>query len=334
MQAKLNQANAEKPSFLNKFADLMKLPSFSEHMKQLEESERKPKHNSELQSIYDDTDIATDPDSFYELLNKLQDYNIESSTSTLASGQSSYFSEQIDKSGFEKRLRLREQDVEDARFIASCFNKEINYGTSDLPILYTTLPGTVEFNYATQTFPAGLYEDVFQESADHSLSIEPLVDEPENRYWQRVLSTKLSTQELTAEQLSEALSRGERLINNFCRGKNRIYFLPIDSLKQNHSSFGDVDGLRGGRVEATSIEEILDTLPTLGEEMEQSYIGSVYDAYQNPNFSSEHGVAIYGPIISKDIQYIEVERAYDIMQKRAKTMGLQSGEPISPNNMV
>jgi len=326
-----NKDNVKKSNFLNKFADLMGFPSFSEHMRQLEENEYKPKHDLKLQYLYDGADIVADPNNLDEFLKNLRDYNMESPAPTLASGQNSYFNAQIDQTGFEKRLRLQKQDAEDAKFIANCLNKDVDYDKNDLPILYTTLPGTIEFNYATQTFPAGIYEDVFQENADHSLSIQPFVDEPENLYWKRVLREKLSTQNLPSDQLTEAYSRGERLIDKFCRGKNRIYFLPIDDLRQNHSSFGDVTGLRNGHTDEKSMVELLGTMPTLDEELEQFHVGNIYEAYENPNFSSEHGVAIYGPIKSKGIKYIEVDRSYDIVQKRAKLMGLQSGELIGSN---
>lgn len=349
---KENSGNVEKASFLSKFDILSRMPSFSEHMKQKqqvksaesiqaenqttsttpeklsEQNKLAPWHDLELQHVYDAANLAEDPDNIYQLLAALQEQNIESAAPALASGQSSYFNQQIDESGFEKPLRLQNQDIEDAKFVAQCFGKMINYDNRDLPILYTTLPGTVEFNYAAQTFPAGIYEDVLQESPDHSLSTPPLVGEPENIYWQRVLTEKLSAQNLPETQIKEALVRGSRLINHFCQGKNRIYFIPINDLKLNHASFGDVDGLRDGKNSDTATQEVLQTLPTLSEQMEQSNIYDARGAYQDPNFSSEYGVAVYGPIQSEEIKYIEVERAYDIMQKRARSKGLQFGEQI------
>ncbi len=122
-------------------------------------------------------------------MRKVEDFNCTTKASFLASGQSSYFSEQIDKNGMSG-LRLRDEDIEDAKYIAECFGKQINLSNDALDILYVTLPGTTEVNYATQTFPAVIFEDVFQCSAIHELPFPPKVGEKEEVYWSRVLSQK------------------------------------------------------------------------------------------------------------------------------------------------
>ena len=58
-------------------------------------------------------------------------------------------------------LRLRDEDIEDAKYIAECFGKQINLSNDALDILYVTLPGTTEVNYATQTFPAVILKTYF-----------------------------------------------------------------------------------------------------------------------------------------------------------------------------
>ena len=132
------------------------------------------KHNPELQSIYDSVTSAglEDWEAQWEMQNRFQEFNMSAETPFLASGQSSYFNEQIDQGGMSG-LKLREQDVEDARFIAECFGKKASFSDDNLDILYTTLPGTTEMNYATQTFPAIIFEDVFQCSASHELPFRP-----------------------------------------------------------------------------------------------------------------------------------------------------------------
>ncbi len=55
---------------------------------------------------------------------------------------------------------------------------------------------------------------------------------------------------------------------------------------------------------------------------------NVSELYGDPNFSSEYGIAIYGKIPQENIQCIEVERGYDIVQRKAKQKGLKDGEAI------
>ena len=99
-----------------------------------------PKHNSELQEIYDSVISADleDWESQWEMQNRFQEFNMSAETPFLASGQSNYFNEQIYQSGMSG-LKLRDQDVEDARFIAECFGKKASFSDDNLDILYTPL---------------------------------------------------------------------------------------------------------------------------------------------------------------------------------------------------
>lgn len=329
LENKANQDTSNHSSLFEKFKTLTHLPNFSQHLEQMEQKNLAPQHDLERQKLYDDAKITENPDNLRDLLLQFELHNKESASPVLASGQSGYFTEQIMHTGFEQRLRLDDQTQADAKFIAKCFGKTINYGANQLPILYTTLPGSVEFGYATQTFPAGIYEDVFQESPERHLSTPPLAYEPERLYWQRVLSTKLDQQNLPAEQAATALSRGNRLIDSFCRHRNRVYYLPIDDLRQNPISFGDIKGLRDGQENSASMSQILQTLLTLDQTFKQNHIHDIYGTYNNANFACDYGVAIYGPIKSQHLKYIEVDRKYDILQTQAKLNGLKPGEPIN-----
>lgn len=253
-------------------------------------------------------------------------------TPFLASGQSSYFNEQIDQSGMSG-LKLREQDVKDARFIAECFGKKASFSDDNLDILYTTLPGTTEMNYAAQTFPAIIFEDVFQCSADHELPFNPKVGEKEEDYWTRVLDTKIAENEdFPQDKIKEVRERGMRLAKNFCTGKNRIYLIPIKDVLANKASFGDIMGVRGGEFrDVETTDDAMDKVLSLGE-LCTTYgrdPNNVFELYEDPNFSSEYGIAIYGKIPQENIQCIEVERGYDIMQRKAKQKGLKDGEEIN-----
>lgn len=291
------------------------------------------KHNSELQSIYDSVASAglEDWEAQWEMQNRFQEFNMSAETPFLASGQSSYFNEQIDQSGMSG-LKLREQDVKDARFIAECFGKKASFSDDNLDILYTTLPGTTEMNYATQTFPAIIFEDVFQCSAGHELPFSPKVGEKEEDYWARVLDTKIAeSKDFPQDKIEEVLERGMRLAKNFCTGKNRIYLIPIKDVLANKASFGDIMGVRGGEFkDGETTDDAMSEVLSL-EELSTTYgrdPNNVSELYGDPNFSSEYGIAIYGKIPQENIQCIEVERGYDIMQRKAKQKGLKDGEAI------
>ena len=292
------------------------------------------KHNPELQSIYDSVTSAglEDWEAQWEMQNRFQEFNMSAETPFLASGQSSYFNEQIDQGGMSG-LKLREQDVEDARFIAECFGKKASFSDDNLDILYTTLPGTTEMNYATQTFPAIIFEDVFQCSASHELPFSPKVGEKEEDYWTRVLDTKIAeNKDFPQDKIEEVRKRGMRLAKNFCTGKNRIYLIPIKDVLANKASFGDIMGVRGGEFkDGETTDDAMNEVLSL-EELSITYgrdPNNVSELYGDPNFSSEYGIAIYGKIPQEDIQCIEVEHGYDIMQRKAKQKGLKDGEEIN-----
>lgn len=291
------------------------------------------KHNSELQSIYDSVIGAglEDWEAQWEIQNRFQEFNMSTETPFLASGQSSYFNEQIDQNGMSG-LKLREQDVEDARFIAECFGEKASFSDDNLDILYATLPGTIEMNYATQTFPAIIFEDVFQCSASHELPFSPKVGEKEEDYWARVLDTKIAeNKDFPQDKIEEVRERGMRLAKNFCTGKNRIYLIPIKDVLANKASFGDIMGVRGGEFkDGKTTDDVMNEVLSL-EELSTTYgrdPNNVSELYGDPNFSSEYGIAIYGKIPQENIQCIEVERGYDIMQRKAKQKGLKDGEEI------
>ena len=324
---------AKKPS---KFEQILgKMPSFFEHIKTLRaergDSDTETaehhiiKHNQEFQAVYD---LAAAEREDWEISQKLEELNCALESPFLASGQSSYFNEQIDEKGLQG-LKLRKEDLEDAKYIAECFGKQISLSDDALDICYATLPGSTEMDYATQTFPAIIFEDVFQCSATHELPIPPKVGEKEEEYWLRVLSQKISeTEDFLADKVLEAKVRGARLAHNFCKGKNRIYLIPIKDVQDNKASFGDIAGLRGEASVETDHDKILQDTPSFGQLAADCYCSDIRSMYQNSNFTSEYGIAIYGEIRSDDLEYVEVERGYDTMQRKALQAGLVAGDEI------
>ncbi len=101
----------------------------------------------------------------------------------------------------------------------------------------------------------------------------------------------------------------------------------------NKASFGDVVGLRDGKLKKEQLNATLDNLPTF-EQLLQSFgiplnnetMG--FNPYMDPNMTSEYGIAIYGPILTKGVSFFEVDRKYDLIQKKAKEAGCISGEVI------
>ena len=91
-------------------------------------------------------------------------------------------------------------------------------------------------------------------------------------------------------------------------------------------------GVRGGEFrDGETTDDVMDEVLDL-EELCAAYgrdPNNVSELYGDPNFSSEYGIAIYGKIPQENIQYIEVERGYDIMQRKAKQKGLNDGEEIN-----
>lgn len=285
------------------------------------------KPNKQLQQLYDSND-------YYEMLMLLQEYNLSQSIPFLASGMSSYFNSQVNATGLSN-LKLSTQDIEDAKFIASCFGKTINYSDNNLSVLYATLLGTTEFNYGMQTFPAGIFEDVFQCSPDHNLPIEPIVGESESDFYCRVLDYQIShSDSFPIERRDEALTRAKRLASNFCNGKNRIYLIPFENVLNNKASFGDVAGLRDGKLSGEELKSKLDNLHSF-EQLLQVFDISITNGmspYDDPNMTSEYGIAIYGTIDSKGISFFEIDRIYDLIQKKARDMGYADGDVI-PNDL-
>ena len=201
-----------------------------------------------MQDLYNKYGYGYDYNNDTQLLIELHNYNMMQDVPYLASGQNGYFHEQIMNNGLGN-FKLNLQDIEDAKYISRCFEKNTFYSENNIPVTYATLLGTTEFNYATQSFPAGIYEDVFQCSSNHDFPIQPLVGEKEEDFYLRKLEYKIDSSNIfDSSNKQEALNRGKRLIHNFCCCKNKVYLIAFDDLLDIKASFGDVRGLRDGSV--------------------------------------------------------------------------------------
>ena len=292
------------------------------------------KVDKNIQQIYDHYKYGYDFDMDQELLYTLEEYNSKLDEPYFATGQNSYYNDQIEEKGLSN-LRLKEQDIEDANFIATSFGKKPHSSSNNsIPIVYTTLLGTTEFNYASQSFPASIFEDAFGCSADHSLPIQPIVGESEQEYYLRVMEYQIdNSPTFIKENKEEVLLRTKRLINSFCKGKNRVYLISVRDLLNLKCSFGDINGLRDRSLSEEDALKIVESLQSVDDMLSQNLIlqsGQINPSllYNDPNLKSEYGVAIYDKISPLLIKYIEVERMYDMIQRKAIDLGYKIGEQI------
>ena len=287
----------------------------------------KSKVNAFVQGIYDKYGYGCNDVNDAQLLMELQNYNMMQDDPYLATGQSGYFHEQIMNNGLGN-FKLNPQDVEDAKYISSCFGKNITYSENGIPITYTTLLGTTEFNYGTQSFPAGIFEDVFQCSATHEFPIQPVVGESEQDFYLRLLEHQIdSSEEFNTINKQEVVNRGKRLIHNFCAHKNKIYLIKLSNIQEIKASFGDIEGLRDGKASLEESQQKVHDLPSFSQ-----LLSSFNMIYNDPNMQSEFGIALYGLIPYEKIQFIEVERKYEMMQRRAIELGYSMGD-VMPLNL-
>ncbi len=75
-------------------------------------------------------------------------------------------------------------------------------------------------------------------------------------------------------------------------------------------------------------DKILQNIPSSKQLADENYCPDVRSMYQNPNFTSEYGIAIYGKIQSDNLEYVEVDRSYDFMQKKALQAELKDGDDL------
>lgn len=304
--------------------------------KRIKSFRHKVSFNVGIQKIYD-----ANLDNLAEFEMLMQQYNINSKGDIyFATGVSGYFNDQVDNLGLAN-IRITGEDLEDVRFIQECFGNTIKYGENGVKATYTTLPGTTEVTYGMQAFPAGIYEDVFRFSVSHTFKIDPIVGESEVDYYCRNLAKAIEEYEgFPIEKKEEVLKRARKIATKFCSNKNRVYLIPISNILNNKISYGDEPGLRDGKLKGEELQAKLDSMETFKERAEIAVRYSednlknnrmmlAYEFYSDPNYSiGEVGIAIYGDFSNRGITYFEVERKYELLQRKAKAQGYSDGDPI------
>ena len=109
------------------------------------------------------------------------------------------------------------------------------------------------------------------------------------------------------------------MIHNFCCCKNKVYLIAFDDLLDIKASFGDVRGLRDGSVTQEQAQLIIKESLSFPQLLSSVYI-NINKPYDDPNMQSEYGIALYGIIPPEKIQFIDVKRKYDMLQRKAYSM--------------
>lgn len=289
----------------------------------------------ELQRIYDKAVNNPSKESF--LKRKFNPFGVNELY--LVSGQNSYFNNHIMQNGLNN-IRIEEADAKVIAMLNSLVRDEpANYGSND-SIIYVTAPGTIELDYARQSFPSGILEDVFcwlggkkypfpwftySFFGDGVESVDLIAGEDECDYWIRVTqklleikkkskkSIKFKDKEISEEQLENFMIRVHDVLNKFCNGYNRLYFLPINQILNNKATYF-AENIREGRITGDDYERELLSMETLQQIIDSTAKDSMSFIEQLKSNESQWGMAILGKIESP-IKYVEIKSMYQLLQE-------------------
>ena len=301
----------------------------------------------ELQRIYDR--VVNNPIKESFLLKKFDPF--EADDLYLVSGQNTYFNKHIEKNGLNN-IRVEEDD---ARVIAMLNSLVIRHGTpanygSNNSIVYVTAPGTIELGYARQSFPSGILEDIFGWQGDRKYpfpwynyfdnieSVDLIEGENECDYWLRVVQKlleikrkmgepiKFKDKEISEEQLKNFMVKVRSVLNKFCTGYNRLYFLPINQILNNKASWF-AENIREGNLTGNEYEKELANMETLQQILDYMTKDPLSFIRQLKSSESQWGIAILGKI-EAPIKYVEIKSTYRLLQEYFLNHGYKEGEII------
>lgn len=303
----------------------------------------------ELQRIYDEAVNSPSKESFSK--KRFNPFGVDELY--LVSGQNSYFNNHIMQNGLN-HIRV---DKEDAKVISMLhslvlrFGCPSNYGDNN-SILYVTPPGTIELGYARQSFPSGILEDVFRWQGDKKYpfpwytyfddieSVNLIAGEDECDYWIRVSqklldikkkrekSIKFENKEISEEQLKNFMDRVRNVLNKFCNGYNRLYFLPLNQILNNKVSFF-AEKIREGRITGKNYERELSAMKTLEQIIADTANNDPMLFLKRLKSSeSQWGMTILGRVESP-IKYVEIKSIYRLLQEYFLNHGYKKGQIIN-----
>ena len=288
-----------------------------------------------IQGLYDNHKsvhgYGINRNSDYDLLNSLQEININLDEPYIVTGQSGYFNERIEREGLGN-LSLDREDLEIVNYIIECFhNNQGKFMTDSIPFFSSTFMGGVEFNYATQTFPAGIEENVFQCMAGHTWPIVPRVGEKEEDFYIRLLEYQID-RSLTFDmsKREEVLIRAKKLIDKFCKNNNRVWFIKLKDVLKYKVSDGDDTRIKYGDLSLDEKKRIIGEFESFEEFLYRRGL-SIPCIYSTAWGMGETGITIYGIVPVEKLRYIEVERRFQSLQRIARSMGYQDGVEIPRN---
>ena len=288
-----------------------------------------------IQSMYDSHRLThgygMDRDSDYDLLISLQEININLEEPYIVTGQSGYFNERIEREGLGD-LSLDREDLEIVNYIIECFhNNQRKFMTDSISFFSSAFMGSVEFNFATQTFPAGIEENVFQCTAGHRWPILPRVGESEKDFYIRLLEYQIDHSEtFDMSKREEVLIRAKKLVTKFCKNNNRVWFIKLKDVLKYKVSDGDDGRIKYGSLSLDEKRKLIGELETFEEFLCRRAL-TISDIYSTVWGIGETGITIYGVVPISRLRYIEVERRFQSLQRIARSMGYQDGEEIPSN---
>ena len=300
----------------------------------------------ELQSKYDAIVNTPSKESF--LLKRFDPFKEDEFY--FVSGQNGYFNEHIDKNGLNN-IRVEDKDakvIATLYSLALTFGKPENYGKYD-SIIYITPPGTLELGYARQSFPSGILEEVLRWEGDRKYPypwfmtgegncVDIIVGEEEYDYWTRVAREllnikkksgeplKINDDEISDEQIDNFMTRVRSVFKKFCKGSNRLYFLPISQILNNKATWF-AENIREGSITREDYESTIEKMETL-EQMANS-VGKDPNSFHNSLKSSKSkwGIALLGEI-NGPIKYVDIKTTYQLLQEYFKNHGHKDGEVV------
>lgn len=317
-------------------------------------------HNLKLQELYDKNVNAATKESIS--IKKFDAFGDDSLF--LVSGQNAYFNKHIEDNG----LNNIGVDAIDNELLRQLFLLVKEYGqphnyAQNGSILYTAAPGTYELNYARQSFPAGIIEDIFHwqnyknplpwytiwcnQDKFLTIPVKLIIGEPEYDYWMRVIlemikikrkngeSLEIDGRILTEEEIEQFLMKIRELFKKFCTGVNRLYFINIMQILDNLFDYGiRVEKIRTGSVSKEEKDKIFPELKTMKQginDIVPDIEGPVEKAKKfislQKNGHNQYGLAIIGEITGP-ISYVNIKTTYALLQEYFLSMGYKDGDTI------
>lgn len=190
---------------------------------------------------------------------------------------------------------------------------------------YYTAPGAKSFHYACGYSPERLWCGPLAQDRGNALPV--IVGESKVDYAKRVLASKAERlrTSISAEDIEVGLRAGNSVIEKLCSKKPVIAFIPIKSkhytLNACHSSTRHYQG--------GNYPKLLDTIKAgTGSYREDNPLSFFTEDTHSIEQNNLGNLVHTGIIPAKDLEFIEVEDGFSLMQRRAMLKGIKPGEKI------